>query len=92
MLLFQLSGSFLLRFEALRLFSLLFHEPPRNAPPASLQAQAVGLNMPSSFWYGFEPGAQQFANFQQRLGGEVILGQTGQFSGLRQAQVQAQFL
>lgn len=38
MLLFQLSGSFLLRLDARTLFSLLFHEPPRSAPPASLSA------------------------------------------------------
>ena len=36
MLLFQLSGSFLLRFDVRTLLSLLFHEPPRNAPLASL--------------------------------------------------------
>ena len=53
MLLFQLSGSFLLRFEALRLFSLLFHEPPRNTPPASLQEQAIRLNVPTDLMTNF---------------------------------------
>jgi hypothetical protein len=30
MLLFQLSGSFLLRYAQRELFRLLFHDPPRN--------------------------------------------------------------
>jgi hypothetical protein len=32
MLLFVLSGLFLLRLDTRRLFSLLFHVPPRSAP------------------------------------------------------------
>ena len=77
MLLLLLSGLFLLRLAARRLFSLLlFHEPPRSTPLASLQNRQKPVY---AFLFGncFYPTSQQFIDFNQRTIGKTILRMAG---------------
>lgn len=55
MLLFVFVGSFLLRLAERTLLSLLFHEPPRNTPPVSLQNQISQSGYASGIAFSHPP-------------------------------------
>ena len=85
MLLFVLSGLFLLRLAERMLFSLLFHEPPRSM----FSGVPTSGNDASGLFQGLYPTTQKPANLCQIFSGKQILTVICKFSVVRQPQIKA---
>ena len=85
MLLFRLSGLFLLRLATRTLFSLLFHEPPRKTPSGAPRISGSARNR-------FDPSAQQLANLHQCVDCKFILFTIKKIATMTQAHIQSKFI